>query len=225
MFRCKLVTLLVNEMVPGVRAEAEIFEAAYGEPRGREYWNAYLSEPVPVYSLANLLSVHLAQNVRQLESGRIAAILAFRDAAEAGELRFIGDTRPLFDIDYDKTNFDTLRKIKVHTHEAVEWLLSKPKQRHLVPESLRIFLQSGESLTRARARPITEKNAKRFVAEYIRRKKMAGRRPTQVGLEAYAKEENMHGGRAFLRAEFRKFPGVDLRRGRPRISSTKIAKT
>ena len=39
-FRCPQVTLLICEMVAfGVRAEAKIFEAAYGES-GQRYWDA-----------------------------------------------------------------------------------------------------------------------------------------------------------------------------------------
>ena len=40
-FRCLQVTMLICEMVAfGVRAEAKIFEAAYGEPSGQKYWDA-----------------------------------------------------------------------------------------------------------------------------------------------------------------------------------------
>ena len=43
-FRCLEVTLLICEMVAfGVRAEAKIFEAAYGDPSGQKYWDAHLS--------------------------------------------------------------------------------------------------------------------------------------------------------------------------------------
>jgi hypothetical protein len=50
--RCLRVTLLICETVAfGVRAEAEIFQAAYGDPGGRKYWDAHLSEPIRVYTL------------------------------------------------------------------------------------------------------------------------------------------------------------------------------
>ena len=50
-FRCSEVTLLICEMVAfGVRAEAKIFEAAYGDPSGQKYWEANLSEPTRVYT-------------------------------------------------------------------------------------------------------------------------------------------------------------------------------
>ncbi len=46
-FRCLQVTMLICDMVAfGVRAEAKIFEAAYGEPSGQKYWDAHLSEPI-----------------------------------------------------------------------------------------------------------------------------------------------------------------------------------
>ena len=137
-FRCPQVTLLICETVAfGVGAEAEIFQAAYGDPSGRKYWDAHLSEPIPVYSLAHILSAHVAEKVEQLEMARIAIIRAFRDAAEAGERWFTGETTPLLAVEDGQTNFEGLGKVKVHPRAAVEWLLSKPKREHLVPDSLR----------------------------------------------------------------------------------------
>src|SRR5262245_3915489 len=70
-FRCPQVTLLICETVAfGVRAEAEIFQAAYGDPGGRKYWEAHLSEPMLVYPLAHMLSAHLAEKIDQLEMVR-----------------------------------------------------------------------------------------------------------------------------------------------------------
>ena len=52
-FRCPQVTLLIAESVAfGVRAKAEIFDAAYGDAGGRKYWDTYLSEAISVYSFA-----------------------------------------------------------------------------------------------------------------------------------------------------------------------------
>jgi hypothetical protein len=213
--RCPQVTLLICETVAfGVRAEAEIFQAAYGDPRGRKYWDAHLSEAIPVYSLAHVLSAHLAEKVEQLEMARIAIIRAFRDAAEAGERWFTGDTSSLLAMEYGQTNFENLGKLKVHPRAAVEWLLSKPKREHLVPDSLRRFLQSGAEPTAA-PRPITEKTAEPFVASYIKDEQAAGRRPTLSGLEAAAKKAGLRGGRKYLRAAFHQSPRVEVRRGRP----------
>jgi hypothetical protein len=87
-----LVTSLINETAPfGVRAEADIFEAAY-DATGQDYWQAHLSEPMLVGAFAYLLSVHLLVNAQQLEDARIAIIIALRDAAAADERWFIGDT-------------------------------------------------------------------------------------------------------------------------------------
>jgi hypothetical protein len=77
-FRCLQVTMLICDMVAfGVRAEAKIFEAAYGEPSGQKYWDAHLSEPIRVYTLAHVLSAHLAEQAEQVEMARIAIIRAF----------------------------------------------------------------------------------------------------------------------------------------------------
>jgi len=227
-FRLPQVTLLICDTVAfGVRAEAEIFQAVYGDPGGRKYWDAHLSEAIPVYSLAHILSAHLAENVEQLAMARIAIIRAFRDAAHAGERWFVGETTPLLAVEDGQTNFEGLGKVKVHPRAAVEWLLSKPKREHLVPESLRRFLQSDGEPTNAKAstapRPVTAKIAERFVANYINGEQAAGRSPTLVGLEAAAKKADMRGGRENLRAAFRRSRGAEVRRGRPPKASTKIA--
>ena len=171
-FRCQQVTQLLCDMLAlGVRGEAEIFQTVYGDPGGREYWGAHLSEPITAYSLAHILSVHLAESAQQRESAGIAIVRAFRDAAAAGEDWFVGNTGPLLAVEDGQTNFKGLGKVKLHPHAAVEWLLSKPKREHLVPESLRIFLQSGgESInpkTPNAPRPVTKKIAERFAADYI----------------------------------------------------------
>ena len=227
-FRCPQVTLLICETVAfGVRAEAEIFQAAYGDPGGRKYWDAHLSEPVTVYSLAHVLSAHVAEKIDQLEMARIAIIRAFRDAAAAGERWFVGETTPLLAVENGQTNFEGLGKVKVHPRAAVEWLLSKPKREHLVPQSLRRFLQSSGEPTNPKAptgpRPVTGKIAERFVASYIKGEQAAGRSPTLVGLEAAARKADMRGGREYLRAAFRRSRGAEVRRGRPPKASTKIA--
>ena len=227
-FRCPQVTLLICETVAfGVRAEAEIFEAAYGDPSGQKYWDAHLSEPIRVYTLAHVLSAHVAEKAEQLEMARIAIIRAFRDAAEAGERWFTGDTTPLLAVEDGQTDFEGLAKVKLHPRAAVEWLLSKPKREHLVPKSLRRFLQSGGEPTNAKfptaPRPVTEKKAERFVAAYINCEQAAGRSPTLRGLEAAAKNAGMRGGREYLRAAFRGSCRVEVRRGRPPKAHPKIA--
>jgi hypothetical protein len=213
-FRCSKVTLLICDMVAfGVRAEAKIFEAAYGDPSGQKYWDAHISEPIRVYTLAHVLSAHLAEQPEQVEMARIAIIRAFRDAAEAGERWFTGDTTPLLAVEDGQTNFEGLTKIKLHPRPAVEWLLSKPKRAHLVPTSLQRFLQSGREPINAEAptarRPVT--------------KQAAGRSPTLRGLEAAAKNAGMRGGREYLRAAFRGSCRVEVRRGRPPKANPKIA--
>ena len=227
-FRCPQVTQLICDTVAlGVRAEAEIFLAVYGDPGGRKYWDAHLSEPIRVYTLAHIFSAHLAESVQELDMAKIAIIRAFRDAAQAGELWFTGETTPLLAVEDNQINFEGLGKVRVHPRAAVEWLLSKPKREHLVPKSLRRFLQPGGQPTNATAptapRPVTEKIAMRFVADYIHAEQAAGEFPTLVGLEAAAKRADMRGGREYLRTAFRRLRGADVRRGRPPKASTKIA--
>jgi hypothetical protein len=225
-FRCQRVTQLLCDMLAlGVRDEAEIFQAVYGDPGGREYWSAHLSEPIRVYKLAHILSIHVAESAQQLELARIAIMRAFRDAAAAGEDWFVGNTSPLLAVEDGQTNFAELAKLKVHPWAAVEWLLSKPKREYLVPGSLRIFLESGgESVnTKGSARPPGKRTFERFVTKYIEDETAAGRRPTLKSLEAAAKEAHMRGGRDYLRTAFHRLRGADVRRGRPPKASTKIA--
>jgi hypothetical protein len=222
-YRSPQVTLLIRDTIAfGVRSEAEIFEAVYGDPGGREYWDACLSEPIRMYSLANVLSAHLAENVEQLEHATIVVIRAFRDAAEAGERWFVGDTSPLLALEHSRTDFERLDKVKVHPRAAVEWLLSKPKRHHLVPDSLRTFLLAGESTDATKPRRLNKQSAERFVADYVNKEQDEGRRPTLVALEAAAKEANIVGGRDLLRAAFHAL--VDVKRGRPDGAPREIAK-
>jgi len=225
-FRCRQVTQLICDgLAFGVRAEAEIFQAVYGDSSGRKYWGAHLSEPIGAYSLAHILSVHVAESAQQLESARIAITRAFRDAAAAGEYWFVGNTRPLLAVKDGQSNFEGLGKVKVHPRAAVEWLLSKPKRKHLVPGSLRIFLEGGgqSADTKGSARPFSKRMIERYVTDYIKDEIAAGRRPTLKSLEAAAKNAHMRGGRDYRRNVFHRLRGADVRRGRPPKASTKIA--
>ncbi len=175
-----------------------------------------------MYTLAHILSAHLAEKAEQLELARIAIIRAFRDAAEAGERWFIGDTSSLLALEQDQTNFENLGKVKVKPRAAVEWLLSKPKRDHLIPGSLRTFLLASESIEAAKPRRLNKQSADRFVGDYVNKEQAEGRRPTLVGLEAAAKEANILGGRDLRRAAFHAL--VDVKRGRPDSAPDKIAK-
>jgi hypothetical protein len=224
-FRCAQVALLIRDMLAlGVRSESEIFQIVYGDPSGRRYWDAHLSETISVFTLAHILSGHLAESVEQLEMAEIAIIRAFRDAAEAGEGWFVGETTPLLSADYCQDNSKEVAKVKIRPRPAAEWLLSKPKREHLVPESLRRFLQFGGGSINVKAptsvRSVTKKIAERFVADYVSGEQASGRRPTLSGLEAAAKKADMRGGREYLRAAFHQSLGTEVRRGRPPKTST-----
>ena len=219
-FRGPQVTQAIcDALAVGLHSAAEIFQAAYGDPGGQEYWAAYLSEPMPVYSFAYALSAHVAERADQLETARIAIIGAFHDAAEFGETWFSGDLAPLLALKRGQDNFEELAELKVHPRAAVEWLLSKPRRRYLIPESLRTFLESCEesiaNKTTPARRHVTKRIAEQFAANYIRTEQTSGRRPSLVGLEAAAKDARMHGGREYLRAAFRRSLGAQVKRGRP----------
>jgi hypothetical protein len=142
--RAEAVTeLFCNAAAFGVSAEADIFQAAYGDPNGREYWDSHLSEPISVHKLARILSAHQKESVPDMEH---AILRAFRVAAEAREPWFTGETAPLLTMEDSPTSFGELAKVKVHPGAAVEWLLTKPMRAFLVPESLRRHLQASSNV-------------------------------------------------------------------------------
>jgi len=218
--RSTLLTVLICEAIPfGLVTESEFFYAAYGDRRGRKYWEAFLSEPVPVGKLAFVLSVHLPVRADQLEWQRAEILLALADAAEAGEPWFIGNTAALLAFRQSRNGAE-LAAIKVRPRAAVEWFLAMPKREHLVPDSLRSFLEDKPG---ARIKPpvLSRRTAERFVAEFIDCERKAGREPTLTGLEKAAKNARIRGGRDRLREAFRRTPNVTVRRGRPTKSAEK----
>jgi hypothetical protein len=214
-FRSELVTEeLAVALATGHRSAAEIFQAVYGDASGREYWHAQLSEPIAVFKFARVLAVHVAECANQLEPTIIAIIRAFRDAAEAGEDWLVADTTPLLTLENRDRSFGSLRKVKVHPRRAIFWLLSKPKRKHLVPDTLRRFLQLDE--VSGRRRSLSKREAERLTDDYFNGEQRQGRRPTLGGLEKFAKKAGFRGGREYLRAAFRR--RIEPRRGRPRKS-------
>jgi hypothetical protein len=206
-----LTSLLAEALAIGICAEADFFLAAYGDPSGREYWHAHLSEPILLYKFAYALAVHVAERADQLEPATIAIIWAFRDAAEAGEDWLHGETAPLLALENKQRSFETLGKIKVRPRAAVHWLLTKPKCQHLVAASLRSFSQFNQISDQPR--PLTERTADRITEDYINEMQRQGKRPTIKGLEATAKKAGFRGGRQYLRAAFNQRIGRG--RGRP----------
>jgi hypothetical protein len=131
-----MTALIADSVGLGVPADVDYFMAAYGDSAGRDYWNAHLSEPMRVGAFAYLLSVHLPLKAEQLEAAKIAITPALRDAAVAGERMFVGDIEPLLAFESPRYEFSVLMNVKVRPRAAVDWLLSKPKREHLVPDSL-----------------------------------------------------------------------------------------
>jgi len=156
--RYRAVTQLICDALAfGIRDEAEIFRAAYGNPSGKDYWDAYLAVAIPVSSLANVLSAHLSKNIEDLENRQFVILGAFRRAAEAGEPWFVGTTKPILVVEEFGQTPEGLSKVRVQPRAAVEWLLSKSIFEHLVPESLQRFLQYEKSII---ATATTEKISK-----------------------------------------------------------------
>jgi hypothetical protein len=133
--------LICDALAFGIRNELEVFLAAYDDPKGKEYWEAYLSAPIPILSLVNALAAHTSKNFDELAYRRFATLLAFRRAAEASEGWFVGATKSILVVEEFGETYDGLSKLRVQPRAAVKWLLSKSIFEHLVPESLQLFLQ------------------------------------------------------------------------------------
>jgi hypothetical protein len=218
--RNTLLTGLICEAIPfGLAAESDFFDAAYGDTRGRKYWETYLSEPVPLANLAFVLSVHLPVSAEQLEYQKLEILLALADAAEAGEPWFIGSTAALLAFRQYR-NVAELSVTKVRPRAAVEWFMAMPKREHLVPGSLRRFVED-KSVARTKPTVLSRRTADGFVARFIDGEREAGREPTLTRLEEAAKNAGIRGGRDLLRDVFRRTPSVTVRRGRPTKSAEK----
>jgi hypothetical protein len=127
--RCERVQELMGDAAAyGINLEAEIFEHAYGERSGQKYWETHLSEILPIETLADLLSVHLAQSGLDMEETKSEIVSTLYSARDRLELF------PGLEIRYGE----------VYPWEAVRLLLNKPKRAHLVPRSLCRHLQSRQ---------------------------------------------------------------------------------
>jgi hypothetical protein len=94
-------------------SEADIFQAAYGDPEGRDYWQAWLFEQRPAPELADLLATHVAENDDELH--RIKRVIV--DSLEGYSL----------DDTFDRTL----------------WLFENPNTRQFIPESLARLLMTA----------------------------------------------------------------------------------
>ena len=90
--------------------ESDIFEAAYGDPDGREYWDSWLFERMPARDLADLVATHSASSEAELAKNRSNILRALES------------------------------EIQKHPRDAAEWLAQNPNTRHLVSDSLRRHL-------------------------------------------------------------------------------------
>jgi hypothetical protein len=128
--------LIFESVLWGACTSVEILETAYGDPQGRQYWELWLFEPLPLYQFAADLALHSASadGLAVLDRYLFQIIERLRAAAEAGETWFIGDTSPLIT---EKWSSLALRDsaLAVRPREAVTWMCQNPNARHLVPET------------------------------------------------------------------------------------------
>ncbi len=102
----------------------------------REYWECALSEPKDADIFAHLLAKHFFL-ARHRNDPHPHIMAALRVARIENERWFIEDlVRP-------PTSREDISRLKVYPRAAAEWMLSKPKRRHLVPPSLARYLARG----------------------------------------------------------------------------------
>jgi hypothetical protein len=95
----------------------------------------------------------------------------------------------------------------------IEWNSLLNYARNVIPTGIEVCELPPREPHR---RPLNEKIAEKFAADYIAAKLQAGRHPTMLGLQTAAAEANFRGGRDYLREAFRKLRGPDeVRVGRP----------
>ena len=215
-------------------SQAEILDAAYRDPKGHQYWDLWLSEPLDIHQFAEMLALHNAGTDVLFLDGYLSQIFErLRAAAEAGETWFIGDVSLLLTEQWAALTLHN-SALTVRPREAIAWMCQNPNARHLVPPAAARIVGAlasahivSESDTGRRggdagapsSRPLTEKSAQKFAQHYFAQEKQAGREPTQSGLEKAAIAAGMLGGREYLRTQFHKLQlmaGKLVKRGPPK---------
>lgn len=146
----------------------EIFEYAYDDPAGAEYWRGWFDKPgLTVEAFARLLATHTAAEyadnlgqekpprpIEMYSASREKIILTLREAAEMECLKFKGELDVLLGMRAGNevslglawiTNSQgysqpkTLDQVKVYPRQTIKWFADCPERAELLPESLRIW--------------------------------------------------------------------------------------
>ncbi|TNC10427.1 hypothetical protein FF100_22405 [Methylobacterium terricola] len=163
-------------------SERALFEAAYDDASGKEYWDSWLTrEHDHIFVLVDLLAIHNAKE-RLLIAGRQTLSNAFRenvfhdqiyramtDAAKRGESWLYGDVTPLLEEKYHpKTVFSIVKQgtervvpLEVARRSAVEWLCQDPNYKELVPQSAQAALRIDAAHAPPRFVPIAHNDTTR----------------------------------------------------------------
>jgi hypothetical protein len=130
---------------------AEIMETAYGDAEGRDYWDAWLFEPLSVYQFADLLVVHRAaaegapmlnlngMMVPALDGYQRQIFEALRAAATSGERWFMKLGEPGINVQPPVSALSVIAArvgegptFALSPRAALQWLARNPNARHLV---------------------------------------------------------------------------------------------
>ncbi len=115
--------------------EAEVFEIAYGDLSGRDYWAAWLSPPdEDDRTLARLLATHATAERLSENREFIAALI------EGGESNFAQEVAETSN-SIDRDLRDALKAFPAGTaRDRIAQIAASPKTSHCLPSSLREFL-------------------------------------------------------------------------------------
>jgi hypothetical protein len=134
---------------------ADIFDAAYGDPDGREYWRGWLSRRTSAYDFSRLLTIHLIDQMKQPQTVTIRAGEVVRSKATlrlvlecltstlSRSVWLTPDGMPpnFHDTDQKGMAEQGFRNVFINPREATAWMLSDPASRQFVPDQLRLFLE------------------------------------------------------------------------------------
>ncbi len=136
-----------------------------GYPNENAYWAAAMSLPMKASSFAHFLGGFHLQPPGDHDSGRRVLMyqMVMRRLSDA-----LGTGQPWFIRDH-LTDVDELGRLRVDPRAAVEWLLSLPTEKGLVPPGLRAFLHPETPLSRPALKIADENECAKKLATMMRR--------------------------------------------------------
>jgi hypothetical protein len=190
---------------------SEIFGATYGDPQGFDYWDAWLSEPLPIHTFVELLSVHRAAAegaprvllssvpVPVLDAYQRQIFEALRVASQSGETWFRRIGEPDIAVLPPDTALSPVaaqmsegRYFVLLPREAIAWMAWSPNARHLLPDVTRVLCGAGGGSPRGHRTRETPQRGGRKSQPALERARGAIRELYPKGVPDQATEPNVN---------------------------------